>query len=458
VTSHRSINIPYRSDLKIKLALLRSTCNRNCPCGSEAQWKRPPRKPGGALLSGAAVENLRLQLIDTATARLVVRGKAKVEMAVTVAEHFSSLIGELYDAALEPALWPDVLARTAVFVGGSAAALYCKDAATKTGGVYYDCGGCDPHFKQIYFEEYIKIDPTTTGHCFAAIGEPIATADILPYDEFLASRFYRDWVRPQELVDNISVALEKSASGAALFAVFRHQRHGLADDEARRRMRLVAPHVRRAALVGRTIAHKSAEAAAFAGALDGLGTGITLIDGGGHVLHANAAGKAMLSEGSVLRSTRGKLAATDAEAERTLQDVIAAASGGDIEVGGKGIAMPLRGHNGDHYVAHALPLASSARRTAGGNHAIAAVFIQKATMQAPPAPEAIARTFNLTPTELRVLLTVVEMGGVSDTAEALGIGQATVKTHLHRLFRKTGTNRQADLVRLVAGFSPPLVG
>jgi DNA-binding CsgD family transcriptional regulator len=56
------------------------------------------------------------------------------------------------------------------------------------------------------------------------------------------------------------------------------------------------------------------------------------------------------------------------------------------------------------------------------------------------------------------LLTVVEMGGVSDTAEALGIGQATVKTHLHRLFRKTGTNRQADLVRLVAGFSPPLVG
>jgi DNA-binding CsgD family transcriptional regulator len=44
------------------------------------------------------------------------------------------------------------------------------------------------------------------------------------------------------------------------------------------------------------------------------------------------------------------------------------------------------------------------------------------------------------------------------TADALGISQATVKTHLHRLFRKTGTARQADLVRLVAEFADPLVG
>jgi DNA-binding CsgD family transcriptional regulator len=32
-----------------------------------------------------------------------------------------------------------------------------------------------------------------------------------------------------------------------------------------------------------------------------------------------------------------------------------------------------------------------------------------------------------------------------------------VKTHLGRVFEKTGTRRQADLVRLVAGFSNSLV-
>jgi DNA-binding CsgD family transcriptional regulator len=52
---------------------------------------------------------------------------------------------------------------------------------------------------------------------------------------------------------------------------------------------------------------------------------------------------------------------------------------------------------------------------------------------------------------------VVQVGGVPETAEALGIGEATVKTHLHRLFSKTGATRQADLVKLVAAFSNPLV-
>jgi DNA-binding NarL/FixJ family response regulator len=47
---------------------------------------------------------------------------------------------------------------------------------------------------------------------------------------------------------------------------------------------------------------------------------------------------------------------------------------------------------------------------------------------------------------------------VPDAALALGIGEGTVKTHLHRLFGKTGAKRQADLVKLVAGFSSALTG
>jgi len=41
--------------------------------------------------------------------------------------------------------------------------------------------------------------------------------------------------------------------------------------------------------------------------------------------------------------------------------------------------------------------------------------------------------------------------------EASGIKEGTVKTHLHHLFEKTETTRQADLVRLVACYSSPLL-
>jgi DNA-binding CsgD family transcriptional regulator len=41
-------------------------------------------------------------------------------------------------------------------------------------------------------------------------------------------------------------------------------------------------------------------------------------------------------------------------------------------------------------------------------------------------------------------------------AFALGLSDETVKTHLKHVFSKTGTNRQADLVKLIAGYANPL--
>jgi FixJ family two-component response regulator len=53
-------------------------------------------------------------------------------------------------------------------------------------------------------------------------------------------------------------------------------------------------------------------------------------------------------------------------------------------------------------------------------------------------------------------MAIIEVGGVAQVASALGISDSTVKTHLQRVFEKTGTNRQTDLVTLVAGFKSPL--
>jgi len=56
------------------------------------------------------------------------------------------------------------------------------------------------------------------------------------------------------------------------------------------------------------------------------------------------------------------------------------------------------------------------------------------------------------------LLAIVEVGAVPEVAAALGVAATTVKTHLGRLFAKTGATRQADLVKLVAGYATPLAG
>jgi len=49
----------------------------------------------------------------------------------------------------------------------------------------------------------------------------------------------------------------------------------------------------------------------------------------------------------------------------------------------------------------------------------------------------------------------VEVGGAPEVAEAFGISVNTVKSHLQRIFSKTGASRQADLVKLLSGFASP---
>jgi DNA-binding CsgD family transcriptional regulator len=55
-----------------------------------------------------------------------------------------------------------------------------------------------------------------------------------------------------------------------------------------------------------------------------------------------------------------------------------------------------------------------------------------------------------------VLLAIVDVAGVPEVSVALGMAETTVKTHLGRVFVKTNAGRQADLVKIVAGFATPL--
>jgi len=116
--------------------------------------------------------------------------------------------------------------------------------------------------------------------------------------------------------------------------------------------------------------------------------------------------------------------------------------------------VPLIGKDGERYVAHVLPLTSGARGRAGIGHlAAAALFVRRATLMTSSTSQVIGETFKLTPTELRVLLAIVEVGGVPEIAAAFGIAETTIRTHVSHLFEKTGAARQADLVKLVAGYA-----
>ena len=370
-------------------------------------------------------------------------------------QQLSRLITDIYDTALDPALWPGVLASMAGTMNAQASALLSKDSSRKSVDAYCHTG-LDPHFERTYVDTYGKLGPVATS-AFCGTDRIASIPELMPYDEYCRTCFYREWAKPQGWADVAVSVLEKSASGCVYLSFARNETAGMVDDDMRRRMVLLMPHVRRAVLVGKAIEFKRAEAAAFADMLDGLSAGLFLLDAGGRIVHANVAANEMLDAADFLRMTCGRLVAGDPQADQTLRDALATTGNGDAEIGVRGIALPLIAHDGVRHVAHVLPLTSGARRAAGMTYtATAALFVRRATLAPPPAPDVIGKTYNLTPAELRVLLAIVEIGGVPEVADALGVAATTVKTHLGRLFEKTGTGRQADLVKLVAGYSTPL--
>jgi DNA-binding CsgD family transcriptional regulator len=374
---------------------------------------------------------------------------------MNINEQLSVLIGDIYDAVLDSTQRVDVLDKIATFTGGHSGGLLSKHSMSKSENLYCYIGA-DPGSLRVYSESYPKLDPTADLPGFG-VEQVVSTTDLVPYEEFRRGRFYREWAQPQGWVDVASAVIEKSATSCTFLSVARHEASGLVDDEMRRRMALVIPHVRRALLIGKTLHHNQVQTACFSDILDGLSSGMILVDAHGRIVHANAAGNAIVESADFLRSICGRLVVSDPPVNAALREILVAAGAGDAVLGIKGIALPLTAHDGERYVAHVLPLTSGARRIAGlAYNAAAALFIRKATLEAFAPPEVIGEMYKLTPTELRVLLAIVDIGGVPEVAAALGVAVTTIKTHLSRLFEKTGVARQADLVKLVAGFSTPL--
>lgn len=367
----------------------------------------------------------------------------------------SQLIGGIYDAALDAELWPRALEGVCGFVGGSQANIFWQDVIGKAAKRFFEWGN-DPHYTKLYMEVYAKINPMFPGAFAQPLGEVFSQIDLIPFDVLHETRIYKEWMQPQGFVDFVACLLDKSGGTCIPMAVIRHERDGIVDKHAIARMALVVPHLRRAAVIGNVIGLRTCEASTLADTLDGLAAGILLVDGAGRITHANTSGRAMLDDGAVLCGHGGRLAARDTECDQALKEVFAAAGRGDAAVGSKGVVVSMVAEGGQRYVAHVLPLTAGARRQAGHTYdAVAAVFVHEAALETPSVPDALAKAYKLTAMELRVLLGIVEVGGGPTVAEELGISASTVRSHLRHVYEKTGTNRQADLVKLVATFESP---
>ncbi len=366
---------------------------------------------------------------------------------------FSEIVGCIYDAALDSALWPRALDGARAYIRGQIAAIHWHDSVRPIANALFQAG-IGPEWLRKYIETYLPLNPLQPFQVFCPVEEVHAGSELMSFEQFSETKFYKEWAQPQGLVDAVFTNLERLPTSSIGFAVLRGERDGLVDDETLRRMKLVVPHVRRAAAIGKVIDHAHLEASTLATATDALAAGLFLLDAQARLVHANAAGQAMLDTRSPVKTEEGQIRLAGNRADKLLHETIAAANRGLLELAGKSVSIPLAGRDGEAFRAHVLPLGGGYRAKAQ-QWTTFILFVRRSDSANAAAVAAFAARHGLTAQETRVLQAVVDAGSVPMAAQILGLAPTTVRTHVTGIFDKTGVRSQIDLIRLLVESASP---
>jgi DNA-binding CsgD family transcriptional regulator len=189
--------------------------------------------------------------------------------------------------------------------------------------------------------------------------------------------------------------------------------------------------------------------------LDGLAAPVLLLDQQRRPVHLNCAAERMLAGRGRLRRVRGRIEAVTPAATRAL-DAALTRAGSEAAIGRMGLEIPVPDPGGGGHVLHLLPLLAGHLRPALAPLATAAVFVATAAAPRPAPSAALSALFDLTLAEARVVALLAEGRSAPGIAVGLGLRPSTVKTHLIRIFEKTGARGQAELRVILAGLASPL--
>jgi len=215
-------------------------------------------------------------------------------------------------------------------------------------------------------------------------------------------------------------------------------------------LRVLAPHLRRAAIISGLLDGRQQAAASFEATLAALGSGVVLVDEQLRVIYANERAEAMFAAGDPLVRTAGRLDLPRELVRGQLAAAVAAAARGSAGLQ-RGSGIPARLSDGGEAVVHVLPLGR--HQATRSFAAVAAMFVAQPSRELNLPMEALQLLYQLRPAEARVFELIVRGLRAADIASTLGIAPSTVKTHTLRLFDKVGVHSRAQLAKLARDMS-----
>jgi DNA-binding CsgD family transcriptional regulator/PAS domain-containing protein len=369
------------------------------------------------------------------------------------------LIGDIYDCAANPELWPQTLNK----IRDAADLAYVMIGYMRVGSAP------GPQFSRLQYSEWdpewiARLLPQLPTIPFLdrlfqqGVDSPWTQMEHMPEAEFHQTDFYRNWVKPQRLRDGLNTLFISRKVVHGVMVMTQYEGKPLLGERERQIANLVSPHVRRAVAINETVDRNNLALALHRQVLDALSVAVFVVGAGNRMVFCNAKGERMLAAGDLLCLQGGRLSASRTEIIGDRFDTaMARAVDGDAALGIAGIGVPLMSAAGERAAAYVLPIAGrDLRSELGCGHAT--VFIAQRGEQQPMAIEILRTMFDLTPMEARVSYATSLGESPAQIATLFGVSLETVRSHLKRAFQKVDVRDKTALAASVTALIPPVEG
>jgi PAS domain-containing protein len=240
------------------------------------------------------------------------------------AARLSHLIGLIYDAAIDTTRWP--IATEAIRVE-----LNCANSALTLqkipeGEFLVNVATNIPQYYMERMTDYPADILALWGGAevlmAVPISEPLILSRLNPEAIRLdrsTNRYTLEWAKPQGLSDVIAVGLARDQGALGSLAFARHVEAGEIGEREEQIVRLLIPHLQRAAAINRMLDLSAAATATFEAVIDTLSVPVLLTDRLLRVVHANPAARRMLDGDSLICETNGVVSAASKLVTRALE-------------------------------------------------------------------------------------------------------------------------------------------
>lgn len=375
--------------------------------------------------------------------------------AQRLTQHQPQLLDTLYRAAAEPAHWQAVLHQLVEILDARSARLLVLDrkaASVQTGVVINHC----EHYYQQYVDHYVNLCPWRPELAQKPSGQLYST--YLDFScrqpDFLKSRFFNEWAGPQGIHHGMLGTVYQDPDCTVQLLVQRTDGPGHFSREETRAMNTLVPHLQHVCQLRRLYEDNQLRSGAMVRSAETLASPFLLLDASHRVIYLSPRAEALIQASTIMRLQQNRLRLCAPAAQHQFQTACteAARALDPVPGGVRNGTPPLRLHCPEHgniwlrilpVQGDDVPLLFTPRR------AFVVVQLQPAAQRPAISSAQLQHLFDLTPREAHIACRLAEGDSVQHIAEVSQTQESTVRTHLKRLFLKTGTHSQADLVRCV---------